>query len=505
MADEFLDAESRKITQGGPALPYIVQGAKNVADPQKFREGAEAIGGLSRDLIRNPPGGGYLGPGGPAAIPPIDEFSVRPGSIAASKSDAMYAVAPVDHSDQINWGPKGVGDVSLQTFPGTPGTPGGPAKTQPAAGPAKAAAAQPQPVIKYDLSGKQPTTDYGASITPEQRAKFASQPAGKISPGPFQTGPAITEGGPSKPGEVGFSGGTPLPADYTTEMQAQDVAARQDAGRVAMGDYMKTLDQANANERIHGQDMARQVQAFKDRFGVDLKGQEFQAKLAELGMLAPKRAADVELVKAQTRKADAEATGAGVSGREKDDYSASLNNMISETMKNMVYQTPEEQQQSRDNIDFWLSEIKGRSSKGNGKKEVDKQGGSGTIKPTPEQRAKTTNRIQELASQNVPWGDIAASLKAAGVDPKEYEAEYLKSNTGPTKEPMRTSAADNNVQLAGVRPEDVSLGGGQAGQASGIVDLQKQYQEALQNDDFEKAEQIKKQMKNAAEKYQNVG
>ena len=421
------------------------------------------------------------GPGGPAAIPPV---------------------APVDHSNQINWGPKGVGDVSLQTFPGTPGAP----KTQPAAVPVKAPAAQPQPVIKYDLSGKQPTTDYGASVTPEQRAKFASQPAGKISPGPFQTGPAIPEGGPGKPGEVGFSGGTPLPADYTTEMQAKDVEARKDAGRVAMGDYMNTLDQANANERIHGQDMARQVQAFKDRFGVDLKGREFQDKLAELGMKAPKYAAETKLAEAQTRKTDAEAAAAGLGkGKGYDPYSDLLHDMATETGKNMIYMTDEQKEDARKQIDLWASEIKSRSSKGNGKKELDKQSDSVKIKPTPEQHTKTMKIIQDQATKNVPWGVIAGDLKKVGIDPKEYEAEYLKANTNQTQEPLQTSSVDNPTQLAGLRPEDVPLGSGQAGQTGNLMGLQKQYQDALKNDDFDKAEQIKKQMQQLSSQYKNVG
>ena len=300
-------------------------------------------------------------------------------------------------------------DMSLTPRTGTfdTGGTGGSGSGSGAGSPAR----QPQPVIKYDLSGKQPTTDYGASVTPEQRAKFASQPAGKISPGPFQTGPAIPEGGPGKPGEVGFSGGTPLPADYTTEMQAKDVEARKDAGRVAMGDYMNTLDQANANERIHGQDMARQVQAFKDRFGVDLKSRDFQAKLAELGMQAPKYAAETKLVEAQTRKADAEA--AGVSGKEKDDYSEILGNMISETMKNMVYQTPEEQQKSRDNIEFWATEVKNRSSKKNGKKEVDKQ--IGYAKMSPDQKSGVKQSIkQKLDSGQATKDQLEQELRARG-------------------------------------------------------------------------------------------
>lgn len=67
---------------------------------------------------------------------------------------------------------------------------------------------------------------------------------------------------------------------------------------------------------------------------------------------------------------------------------------------------------------------------------------------------------------------------------------------------LQSQAAPVNLAM---NAEDVPLGTGMADQTQNLFTLQKQYQEALRNGDFETAERVKRQMQNLRKSRQNVG
>jgi len=128
----------------------------------------------------------------------------------------------------------------------------------------------------------------------------------------------------------GTGGGQVIQGQMDPETAAL-VAARQAAVLPAQESYLRTLDESNLMEGAHGPAQARRMQAliadrrnkafqaYKDKWGYDLKAAELQATL-------PKLQAETESLKAQSRKYDAEA--AAQPFRAKNMRSQTLHDMI---------------------------------------------------------------------------------------------------------------------------------------------------------------------------------
>jgi len=280
--------------------------------------------------------------------------------------------------------------------------------------------------------------------------------------------------------------------------QQSEVAARRAEAIPAMESYEKALEQKNLNEGIHGADMARQIKMFQDKYGVDLRSKEFQLNREKLALEAPKIAAETAQAQAH---ADYFKNGGPAGNKSKDPRISQLNDMAKQIAHQLTTDPLMDDAKREELHAQWqnIYDTVGQLDASGGAKQPKEP-----AKPTPEQDTKIREIIKQKSEQNVHWGDIEKELTDRGLNPKEYESDYLKANKDKSKEPTKTSQS-GNMQLAQVLPQDVPLGSGRAGQTGGLMELQKQYQDALAKDDFDKAEEIKKQMQELANKYQNVG
>jgi hypothetical protein len=307
-------------------------------------------------------------------------------------------------------------------------------------------------------------------------------------------GIGIEETGAVPGGNV--SGGTPVPADYTSEMQARDVQARRDSAVPAMTSYTQALDQRNTEQGIHGAEMARQIKAYRDKYGIDLKPKELELKQQEFAQKAPLVAAETAAhlanagkSGAEARKADAEASA--TPGKAKNFLAQLHMKTADKLMDELVNPLTEEPRKAeiRKSLSAIESEMADLDAQGSGtKKDEPKLPKDGEIKTLSDGRTQAKfNSAKGQWEKVVPNNPVAAGPVTSSVSPVPGP-----SNAG-------------SIQLAAVTPEDINLGTGRAGQTAGLMELQKQYQDALKNDDFDKAEAIKRQMQEQAEKYQNVG
>jgi hypothetical protein len=173
------------------------------------------------------------------------------------------------------------------------------------------------------------------------------------------------------------SGGTALPAGYTAEDQARDVQTRRESALPAMASYDAALDARNASEGIHGAAMARQLQAFKDKYGIDLKRSEFALKQQELAQQAPKTAAEARYYDANAKKVGAEATA--LPGKTKS-YMAQFHiNTANKLMDELVNPLTEEPRKAeiRQSLATIEAELNDLDSKNSGERKA----GAGIVSP----------------------------------------------------------------------------------------------------------------------------
>jgi hypothetical protein len=218
------------------------------------------------------------------------------------------------------------------------------------------------------------------------------------------------------------AGGGNVSQFMMSKEQQAEVAARRADAIPSMDSYDRALDQKNLNEGIHGADMARQIKMFQDKYGVDLRGKEFQLKKQELEMNAPKVAAETKQALAH---ADYFESGGSAGSKNKDPRISQLNDMAKQIAHQLTTDTlmddtkREELQQQWQNIYDMMGQMESSGKD------------SASPKTTPD-RAKISAIIKQKAEQNIHWGDIEKDLKAKGItDIKEYEAEYLKHNKKP--------------------------------------------------------------------------
>jgi hypothetical protein len=212
---------------------------------------------------------------------------------------------------------------------------------------------------------------------------------------------------------TGPQGGSVSQVTMSPEQQ-KEVDGRRAEAIPAMENYTKALDQRNAEAGIHGADMARQINMFRDKYGIDLRGKEFQLKQAELLQNAPKVAAEAEQARAHAEYY--KNRGTGQDSKTNNVLIQGYNKHIDEAMKKLGDPAISEDDRTtaEQAIQYYQTRIDDISKTLSSEKDK-------APKLTPDQDKQIRARIKEAESKGTPRPTIDAELTKLGLKPEDYK------------------------------------------------------------------------------------